>query len=325
VTAGARGRVLAGIAVIVVLTGCGVLSPHTQTASPGGQGTPAGSGSAASTPQSLPYDMSRLLNPTAGKFVGVEAEGAPSLAPVTSFAASVGKKPDLIGQYIAWNTSFDPRAVSTAWSYGTTLAAIADGRSDAYITTFAAAVRALNLPVAISFGHEMNGNWYPWGSSQTTAAEFVAAWRHIHNLFIQAGASNVIWVWNPNIVNGLPQVQLRPYWPGASYVDWVGVTGYFPATGPETFASLYGPSLAEIKRFTAKPIIIAETSVETGPSELQAARSLVAGVRRHRDVLGFIWFDFNKGGVDWQIESRPVLRTALAGDIAGLRLIDPKR
>ena len=335
-TAGARGRILAGIAVIVVLTGCGVLSPHTQTASPGGQGTPAGSGSAASTPQSLPYDMSRLLNPAAGKFVGVEAEGAPSLAPVTSFAASVGKKPDLIGQYIAWNTSFDPRAVSTAWSYGalyylawepygTTLAAIADGRNDAYITRFAAAVRALNLPVAISFGHEMNGNWYPWGSSQTTAAEFVAAWRHIHNLFIQAGASNVIWVWNPNIVNGLPQVQLRPYWPGASYVDWVGVTGYFPATGPETFASLYGPSLAEIKRFTAKPIIIAETSVETGPSELQAARSLVAGVRRHRDVLGFIWFDFNKGGVDWQIESRPVLRTALAGDIAGLRLIDPKR
>ena len=62
--------------------------------------------------------------------------------------------------------------------------AIADGQSDAYISRFARAVRTLNLPVAISFGHEMNGNWYPCGSGQSTAAQFVAAWRHIHDLFI---------------------------------------------------------------------------------------------------------------------------------------------
>ena len=72
-------------------------------------------------------------------------------------------------------------------------------------------------------------------------------------------------------------------------------------------------------------MIIAETAVETGPSELQATRSLVAGVKRHPGVLGFIWFDFDKDGVDWQVESRPAVRTALAGDIAGLQLIDPKR
>ena len=114
----------------------------------------------------------------------------------------------------------------------------------------------------------MNGNWYPWGTGQTSASAFVAAWRHIHNLFIQAGASNVIWVWNPNIINPVPQVQLEPYWPGDAYVDWVGITGYFPTSGPETFASLYDPTMAEIKKFTTKPIIIAETSVETGPSEI---------------------------------------------------------
>ena len=116
-----------------------------------------------------------------------------------------------------------------AWEpYDTTAQAIANGQSDAYITKFADAVRALNLPVAISFGHEMNGNWYPWGTDQTSAPAFVAAWRHIHNLFVQAGASNVIWVWNPNIINPVPQVQLQPYWPGDAYVDWVGITGYFP-------------------------------------------------------------------------------------------------
>ena len=334
-TAGTRVRGLAGAALIALLAGCGALSPPAQSA--GADGSQSGSSqSAVPSPTSLPYNMSGLLDPTGGKFFGVEAQGAPSLAPVASFAASVGKKPDLVGQYLAWNSSFDAKAVNAAWSYGalyyiawepygTTAQAIADGQSDGYISRFASAVRALNLPVAISFGHEMNGNWYPWGTDQTSAAQFVAAWRHIHNLFIQAGASNVIWVWNPNVINGVPQVGLRPYWPGDSYVDWVGITGYFPSSGEETFASLYEPTMAEVKQFTTKPIIIAETSVETGPSETQAARSLVAGVKRRPGVLGFIWFDFNKAGADWQVESRPAVRAAVAAGVAGLQLIDPKR
>ena len=333
-TAAARVRVLAGVLLIAMAAGCGAISPHAQTAAPAGQGTSGRS--AAPAPSSLPYDMSGLLDPAGGKFFGVEAQGSPSLAPVATFAASIGRKPDLVGQYLAWNSSFDAQAVTAAWSYGalyyiawepydTTAQAIAGGQSDAYVSRFARAVRALNLPVAISFGHEMNGNWYPWGTGQTTAAQFVAAWRHIHNLFIQAGASNVIWVWNPNVINGVPQVGLRPYWPGDSYVDWVGITGYFPSSGEETFASLYEPTMAEVKQFTTKPIIIAETSVETGPSETQAARSLVAGVKRRPGVLGFIWFDFNKAGADWQVESRPAVRAAVAAGVAGLQLIDPKR
>ena len=332
-TPAAWARALAGAVLVAVLAGCGVLSPPRQVAGKGGQ-TSAPSSPAATTQP--PYNVSGLLDPATGKYFGVEAQGAPALSSVTSFAASLGKRPDLVGQYVAWDTGFDAKAVSAAWSYGamyyvawepfkTTLQAIAEGQSDAYISEFADSVRALNLPVAISFGHEMNGNWYPWGTSQSTAAEFVAAWRRIHNLFAQAGATNVIWVWNPNIINPVPQVALRPYWPGRAYVSWIGITGYFPTSGPETFASLYGPTIAQIKQFTAKPMIIAETSVETGPAEVQATNSLVTGVRSHPRILGFIWFDFNKAGVDWQVESRPTVRAALAGDISGLQLIDPKK
>lgn len=327
--------VLAAAAAVTLLGGCGVISPHSQTV--GNAGSSSHGNAPAATPStSLPYNMSGLLDPTGGKFFGIEAQDAPALAPVNAFATSVGKKPDIIGQYVAWDTSFDSQAVTTAWSYGalyyiawepydTTVAAIANGQSDGYITKFADAVRALNLPVAISFGHEMNGNWYPWGTGQTPASAFVAAWRHIHNLFVQAGASNVIWVWNPNIINPVPQVQLQPYWPGDAYVDWVGITGYFPTSGPETFASLYDPTIAEIKKFTTKPMIIAETSVETGPSEIEAVHSLVTGVKRHPNVLGFIWFDFDKDGVDWQLESRPTVRAAMATDIARLALINPRK
>jgi hypothetical protein len=38
-----------------------------------------------------------------------------------------------------------------------------------------------------------------------------------------------------------------------------------------------------------------------------------------------MYFDYNKNGVNWNIESRPPLRAAIAGDIADLPLVDPKK
>ena len=326
---------LAGLALSAALAGCGSFLRSAAGVGPNGPG--AGSGAQPSA-KSLPYDVSRFLNPSSGKFLGVESPGASgSLAPVARFAKSVGRRPNIVGQYIAWNTPFAAQSVARAWSYGAlsylawepfdvSVQSIAEGHSDAYITQFAKAVRTLNLPVALSFGHEMNGYWYPWGTKQTTPAEFVAAWRRIHNLFTQAGATNVIWVWNPNDIYPVPQVQLQPYYPGNSYVDWIGITGYVSATGPDTYGSLYAPTVKEIRSFTAKPFIIAETSVETGPSEVVGARQIIVRtVADHADVLGLIWFDYNKDGVDWRVESRPILRAAVASDVARLQLSDVKQ
>jgi len=319
---------LCALALCALLAGCALSAP--------GSGSRPGSGQSAQahiSPAAKPYDIRPLLDPKGGgKFIGMQANGEPnSLTPLIGLSASIGRKPNLAGQYVAWGMPFDPAAVINAWSYGAlyymawepftpSVQAIAAGASDGYITSFAKAVRALGLPVAISFGHEMNGNWYPWGTGQTSAATFVAAWRHIHHLFAAAGASNVIWVWNPNIINPMPQVQLRPYWPGASYVDWIGLTGYFAVTGPHTFAGVFDPTMREIRRFTGKPFIIAETAVQSGPAEGRSTISLVEGVASHSNVLGFVWFDFDKGGVDWRIESRPQVRADLAAAIAKLPL-----
>jgi mannan endo-1,4-beta-mannosidase len=330
-----RGAVVGLAGLVLALSGCGLLSPPT-TATTSGQNA-AASPAASSQASAPPYNVTGLLHPATGKYFGIEADGAPdSLAPVQAFAANTGRKPDLIGQYVAWGKPFDAQAVSNAWSYGAlyymawepfgvSVQSIAAGHSDGYLTRFAKAVRSLNLPVAISFGHEMNGNWYPWGTSQTTAAQFVAAWRHIHDLFARAGATNVIWVWNPNIINPVPQVPLRPFWPGRAYVSWVGLTGYFATTGAQTFATLYQPTMTEIRHFTGKPFIIAETAIETGPAAASCAKQLVDTVTQHPNVLGFVWFDYDKQGVDWRVETRPVVRAAVAGDIAGLTLVNPRK
>ncbi|MBC3844311.1 hypothetical protein GXW82_41620 [Streptacidiphilus sp. 4-A2] len=41
----------------------------------------------------------------------------------------------------------------------------------------------------------------------------MAAWQHIHDIFQNEGVSNVIWVWSPNIINPVPSVQLKAYYP----------------------------------------------------------------------------------------------------------------
>jgi mannan endo-1,4-beta-mannosidase len=310
------------------LAGCGLSAPSTGVGVPAG---PSATGKPAVT-GARTFNLRALISPGSAKYLGIQANGEPdSLTPLISVAASVGRKPNLAGQYVAWGAPFDARGAVNAWNYGalyymawepfgTSVDQIAAGASDAYITKFARAVRSIDLPIAISFGHEMNGNWYPWGSQQTSPATFVAAWQRIHRLFDRAGARDVIWVWNPNIINPLPQVQLQPYWPGASYVDWVGLTGYFALSGPHTFAGVFGPTMREIRHFTSKPFIIAETAVETGPLEGPSATSLVEGVAHNHDVLGFIWFDFDKDGVDWRLESRPQVRADLATAVAGLQL-----
>lgn len=284
---------------------------------------------ATPSPTTPAYDIKPLLHP-AHKYLGLEIPDAPvSIAPAQQFASWVGKKPNMLGEYIGWNTGLDTQAVKNAWSYGAlyfqvwepfgvTMQQIAAGESDDYVMRFAASVRALNLPIALSFGHEMNGDWYPWGTKQTSPADFVAAWRHIHDLFAKAGATNVIWIWDPNDVFPVPNVKLQPLYPGDQYVDWIGVTGYWTAAGPHTYSSLFLPTLLDIRKFTDKPFIIAETSVEAGASQVPSVNELFNAVATHDDILGFVWYDYDRQG-DWRLENRPTVQAAFRADAASAK------
>ncbi len=323
---------LACTVLALLLAACG---PASHAAS-GGSAPAQGSPQAQTTPKPQPIDMNVLINPTAGKYFGVEPDAAVgAMGPVRDFAAVIGRKPDLVGYYVGWRTPFDAAAAQTTWSYGalyymawepygTTVADIAAGDSNRYISEFAQEVKAANVPIAISFGHEMNGNWYPWGSTDASPASFVAAWRLIHALFAGAGATNVIWIWNPNVISASP-TPLQPYYPGNSYVDWIGLTGYFPMTGVTTFTGLFGPTMTEIRQFTGKPFIIVETAVQSGPEEVTCARNLVRGVAHRSDVLGLVWFEYDKAGVDWALADRPPVRAAIAQTIAKLNIVDVRR
>jgi mannan endo-1,4-beta-mannosidase len=148
----------------------------------------------------------------------------------------------------------------------------------------------------------MNGHWYPWGTQKTKTKDFVAAWRHIHDVFAKAGATNVIWTWTPNVVNYLRQSPLKPYWPGPGYVDWVGIDGYFTHRGDQGFEGLFRRTLNEVKRFAAaKPVLIVETGSEPGSMRAKAVNELLSKVAEDPNIVGFVYFN-SRGSGDWVID-----------------------
>jgi len=207
---------------------------------------------------------------------------------------------------------------------GISLQRIAHGGWDTYITRFARDVCAARVPIVLSFGHEMNGNWYHWGNTFVSPRTFIAAWRHIHHLFAAAGASDVTWCWNVNVwlpaLTGKPKYGItsaRRWWPGARYVDWVGLDAYFE-TPYDTFHSIFKYPLRALHKIAHKPVLIAETAAAQGPRQARQIRSLFSGIRRTKGVIGAVWFESNNSNVreNWLIQGQPA---AIAAFRAGAR------
>jgi hypothetical protein len=281
-------------------------------------GTAAAPGpSATATPSAPPavYDVRHLIRPAAD-YLGVAIGGVPQdMSRVDAFARRAGGKPNMITIFESFDDDFAASEVRKVYRYGAlpilrwepyrqSLADIAAGRHDDYITTFATEVRRVNLPIALTVAHEMNGHWYPWGTWQNTPKDFVAAWRHIHQVFATVGATNVIWTWTPNVVNYLPDAPLRRYWPGAAYVDWVGIDGYFTGDGDRTFTTLFGPTVKQVRALTDKPILIVETGSEAGSMRARAVGDLFRTISRDRNIIGFVYFN-TRGSRDWIIDQDP--------------------
>ncbi|HLL60316.1 MAG TPA: glycosyltransferase family 2 protein, partial [Candidatus Nitrosocosmicus sp.] len=105
---------------------------------------------------------------------------------------------------------------------------IINGDYDTFIRSWARSAAAYNKPFFLRFAHEMNGNWYPWGGvEENTPEDYILMWRHVHTIFEEEKANNVIWVWSPNHIDihGESNSALK-YYPGSLYVDWVGFSAF---------------------------------------------------------------------------------------------------
>jgi beta-mannanase len=109
----------------------------------------------------------------------------------------------------------------------------AAGAFDGYLDQIAAAAREYPYDVYVRPWAEMNGDWQPFqptraGDKPTggTYAEFKAAWRHVVTYLRRKGATNLKWVFNPAADVYAETTNVRAIWPGARYVDVLGIDGF---------------------------------------------------------------------------------------------------
>ncbi len=266
--------------------------------------------------------------------LGVNIDNAPDqMSALQSYAQVAGANPAIVMWYQAWseplyysdqlsNMKAFGGVPMITWDpivngVGVPLSDIVAGNYDSYILAQAKAAAAWGSLMYIRFAHEMNLSGSPFGpgNNGNTPAEYVAAWRHVVTIFRQAGATNVEWVWSPNVQCG-GSCPFTAFYPGDQWVDWVGLDGYNYAGVDNvpwyTFSQVFGPSITSMESLTSKPLMVAET----GSSDLGG--SMAAWITQaflteipslYPSIRAAVWFDREKE-TDWRVNSSAASQTA---------------
>jgi hypothetical protein len=250
------------------------------------------------------------------------------------FTREVGRAPVVIGSYKSWSIPLiDTEQLNEIWSRGAVpmitwepwgrqeyrLRDIARGRYDGYVNRSAAAAVRWDRPFFLRFAHEMNGGWYPWGrgTNGNTPRIYRKAWRHIVRIFRAHGADKVRWVWAPN-QNFSGRYPFKRYYPGDSWVDWMGLDGFNWQLSPrwQSFDEIFAGSYDSLVRLSRKPVMIAETgSWENGGSkEAWVSRALTLELPKYQHIRALVWWSENDPRGDLRVNSSPMaLRSLRAG------------
>lgn len=219
--------------------------------------------------------------------------------------------------FLSWGSQGVPGEIDQPYF---SLAAVARGDHDAYLTQFAEDAAEWGRPFFLRLNPEMNGFWFPWGASVNgnTARRFVAAWRHVHDVFRRAGATKATWVWCPNVDFNRNLVPLHRLYPGHRYVDWTCLDGFnwgrtYNSVGWQSFDQIFRSTYRRVVRIAPrKPMVIGEmASEERGGSKARWIRHALGTIpKRYKKVRAVIWFNERDQGMHWPIESSRRARNA---------------
>lgn len=268
--------------------------------------------------------VSDRLVPACGAWFGVyapasAANGWDHAEPVARIEARIGRRFDVVHRYhdfseVGSNGAFpdayerrqsdEGRLLFFAWesrifSTGTTLRwdEVYGGRWDATIDAAARRIRALERPVFLGFDHEPEDE-----PAKGTDAEFVRAWRHVHDRFARAGADNAVWVWTMMGWSG-HYGRYADLYPGDRYVDWIGYDPYnfYACNGGRTWKSPmttvggFYRWLDEHRIGAGKPRMLAEYGTNFDVADPTAKRrwfeEFPAAVKAHPKIKAVLYFN----------------------------------
>lgn len=174
----------------------------------------------------------------------------------------------------------------------TLLEDVVTGLYDDVIETICGEFGEYGRPILVRWGHEMESvtGRYPWATDDHQA--FVEAFRAFVTS-CRSAAGNALFVWSPVGNEGLEQ-----YWPGLSYVDYVGLSLF--SSEPEgrsvcvetgTFDDVFAQRYARVERF-GLPVILAELGVQGSKSyrEEWLTDALISG-SRYRLLKILVYFN----------------------------------
>lgn len=207
------------------------------------------------------------------------------------------------------------------------LDSITRGAHDSYIDAFARSLRDSDLTVYLRFGHEFNGDWYPWAGDPE---RFKAAWIYLRDrVRFARKATNVRWMWAPNADLWASHVRFLvgtvDYWPPDRYVDDVGLTLIQRATSGYTLSQLAQRVNVACLVFGRVDVWAAEVKSALGPA-VEWFDALTSLSRTGR--LAGVVLNQSGGGVpdpvmDWSVRDHRVERAAVARLAEAVRVAPP--
>lgn len=198
--------------------------------------------------------------------------------------------------------------LQTSWTpsgEGNMVYDVLDGEYDEFLKDYARVVSEFDHPVLFRLGNEMNGDWCPYSSYNTSKDTmiFKEFYRYVYQIFEEANADNVIWVWNPN-GKSFPDFQWNDavmYYPGDEYVDIIGLTAYntgtyYPGENWTEFNVLYDSLYSQYDTLYKQPMMITEfASSSVGGDKNQWIKNMFAHITEYENIKLAIWWD----GCDW--------------------------
>lgn len=261
-----------------------------------------------------------VLLPEKGAYTGAfidfgEAEDAVALETIEEFEQLVGKHQAIIASSSYWGEQSFPSAnLKMIWRHGSlplvfwspwdrpyeqhkgpdrfSLNAILAGTWNRYIDDWADGAREFGKPMIVSFGDEMNGDWFPWSGACYGGAKpvpgqpnewegpefFKRAFRYVVDRVRARGAHNVQWLFQTNNYSfPMETWNFAPaYYPGSDYVDWLGMSVYGQQFNDEPWANFLPLIEWPYKEMAAidskKPIMITEWATGEFPKSGDKAK-----------------------------------------------------
>ncbi|MGZ3900120.1 MAG: glycoside hydrolase family 26 protein [Bacteroidia bacterium] len=176
------------------------------------------------------------------------------------------------------------------------LYSITEGHFDDFFADWAKQLKKVKGDVLLRILHEFNGDWYPWCivNNDKNPKLLVTAFRRIHRIFQEQGATNVKFIWCPNSTS-YPQESwntIMQAYPGDEYVHYVALDIYngagkdplpawrsFRKEGIENYFVL-------TQQLPNKPLLICETaSRERKAGENTEAQNKAEWIRQMSEAL----------------------------------------